>query len=332
MKNDTLERLEHEFATSVRLALHKAASALTDAVPLRYEATTTVVASSTPSERSQRWFAVAGAAAVLGVVVGLVVVSRSSSPQSFDSPDRTRSVTAFDLTLDSALLVDDTSGTPSTTDVTVWAHEDGTYLSLVVRFPRSSFPSGLDVTEIDDFPADRGRAWYGEDTNFAGPGAAVASTLWWQRPDGDVWLMRADWYGDTAPTDYQQQLLSWAFGITTPAPSTYLLEDPEIRAVAAERAGESRDRVRTWNYDGEQILIHVIEDASASGLSNIIGRGRPTPVEIASRQGWIVKADESRTVGWEIDDVSHDWATLHIPGTLADQVDEIIRSVVPATG
>ncbi len=280
--------------------------------------------------RPRRWIAVTVAAAALMVVVGLVVANRSPSQQPFDSPDPPGSVTTYDLALESALLVDDRTGSARGTDVSLWTHDDGTYLSLVVR-GGPTFPSGFDVTEIADFPTERGRAWYGEAPIQTGNGNATSSTLWWHRSTGDVWLLRADWYGDAPAADYQPQLLSWAFDITTPEPSTYLLDAAGIRAVAAERAGDSRDRARTWDYYGEQILIHVIEDASAAGLSNIIGRGRPTQIEIASRQGWIVEAAETTTVGWEIDDISHDWATLQIPGTLADQADEIIRSVVPAT-
>jgi hypothetical protein len=242
-------------------------------------------------------------------------------------------VSTYNLALANARLTNDETSTARDTDVAVWVHEDGTYLTLTVIPIEPGGPVGVGpTTRVTTFPTGRGQAWYGEqELPSAAGGTAVSSLLWWQRPGGRVWLMYAHWYGSAPPTNAaqrQQRFLQWALDITTPTAATYQLSDPGITAVEAERAGDRRSRARIWNYNNEQIVILVIEGGAASGLANALARGRPERVYVDTHRGWTTGTDSIPiTIAWEVNDLTHDWATMTIPAALADKTAEIIHDV-----
>jgi hypothetical protein len=245
-------------------------------------------------------------------------------------------VSAYNLALPTARLTNDETSTARGTDVAVWTHDDGTYLTLTMIPIEPGGPVGVGTTtKIATFPTDRGQAWYGEqELPSAADGTAVSSLLWWQRPDGVVWLINAYWYGKSPPTDpaqRQQRFVEWALDITTPTEGTYQLSDPGITPIAAERAGDRRSRVRIWNYDNQQIIILVIEDAAASGLASALAKGRPERIYVDTHRGWTTgTSDIPVTIAWQVNDLTKEWATMTIPAALADKTAEIVHDVQSA--
>jgi hypothetical protein len=268
--------------------------------------------------------------------VAIVVMQGRHQSSAGHTRDRSP-LAAYDLTLPSARLTNDETGDAGNTDAAVWSHDDGTYLTLTVRPHFTSAPAGVGPTApVSAFPADRGQAWYGETQTPTGVSDAesVSSLLWWQRPNGDLWLMHAYWYGAVPPQsalDRQQRLVQWALDITTPAEGNYDLGDGGITSVAHERSGTRRTRTRIWNVDNHQVVLLVIEDSSTVGLSNALAFGQPQRVYVDSRRGWsssnTTNPTNDITVGWSVSDLTNDWAILTIPAALADQADEIISGI-----
>ncbi|MEY2554226.1 MAG: hypothetical protein QOC57_2086, partial [Ilumatobacteraceae bacterium] len=236
----------------------------------------------------------------------------------------------YELTLASARLTEDSTGTATDNDAALWVGDDGTYLSLGVIPREPGGPKGFNefLAPITTFPDARGKAWYGESTGHAG---AVSSVLWWEHPDQSVWLMNAHWYGAAPLADSQarqDQLVQWALDVTTPAASSYELHEPGMRLVGDEHAGIRRTRTRTWNYAGRQIVLLVIENSLGTELENLLARGVPQSTTIQSRVGSQVVDDGGDvTVGWTADDLTGSWATLSIPAALAGQTDDIVHSL-----
>ena len=239
-------------------------------------------------------------------------------------------VPTYDLTLPSARLTDDETGTARGTDAALWVDDEGTYLSLTVVRIEPGGPKGLreSTAQITTFPLARGKAWYGES---ATPGGAVSSVLWWEHPDQSVWLMNAHWYGASPPDSSatrRERFVQWAVDIATPTESSYELNDPGIELVGHERAGTRRTRVRTWNYAGQQLALLVVENGSGTEFANLLARGKPQTTTIQSRVGSMVTdAGGDITVGWKADDLTQAWATLSIPAALAGQADDIVHGL-----
>ena len=239
-------------------------------------------------------------------------------------------VPTYDLTLPSARVTEDATGTAGGTDAALWVDDGGTYVSLTVIPREPGGPKGLrePTAQITTFPAARGKAWYGELTARTG---AVSSVLWWERPDQSVWLMDAYWYGATPPDSSdarRDQFVQWALDITTPAEASFELHDPGVRLVGHERAGTRRTHTRTWSYAGQQIVLLVIENSSGTEFANLLARGVPRPIAIQSRVGsFVTEAGGDVSVGWKADELSGAWATLSIPTALAEQADEIVHSL-----
>jgi hypothetical protein len=239
-------------------------------------------------------------------------------------------VPTYDLTLPSARLTGDETGTAKGADVALWVGDDGTYVSLNVIPREPGGPKGLrePTAQITTFPVARGKAWYGE---WALPGSAVSSVLWWERPDQSVWLMNAYWYGAAPPENSdarRDQFVQRALNITTPAQGSYELHDPGIQLVAHERAGVRRTRTRTWIDGGQQIVLLVVENSSGAEFSNLLSNGKPHTIAIQSRVGWMVTAaGGDTTVGWKADDLTQAWAELTIPAALMGQADDIVHSL-----
>ena len=236
----------------------------------------------------------------------------------------------YDLNVQGARLTDDEPGTAKTTDSAIWHHEDGTYISLTVIPREPGGPKGLrqPMEPIATFPADRSTAWYGELETTPGK---VSSELWWEHPDQSVWLMDAYWYGASPPDSAdarRDQFVRWALDISTPSESSYELHDPGIQLVGARRSGQLRTRVRTWDYNGKQIVLLVIENSARVELANLLARGVPQSTTIESSIGSVVTdAGGDVTVGWVADELTDTWATLSIPAALASQTDNIVHSL-----
>ena len=249
----------------------------------------------------------------------------------------TSPLAAYELTLPSARLTNDETGVALDTDSAVWSHDDGTYLTLTVRTHFTSAPTGVGATSpVSPFPAARGQAWYGETETPTGvsDSTSVSSLLWWQRPNGDLWLMHAYWYGAVPPpsaADRQQRLVQWALDVKNPGNGSYDLGDNGISSVAHEGAGERRTRTQIWNLDNHQIVLLVIEDSATVGLSNALAFGKPQRIYVDSRRGWsstkTTNPTNDVTVSWSVSDLTNDWAMLTIPAALADRANEIISDI-----
>jgi hypothetical protein len=239
-------------------------------------------------------------------------------------------VPTYDLPSATARLTNDETGIAKGADAALWVGDDGTYLSLTVIPGARGGPLGLreQTAQITTFPVARGKAWYGE---WALPGGAVSSVLWWERPDHSVWLMNAYWYGAAPPESSdarREKFVQRALDITTPVEGSYELHDPGIQLVAHERAGVRRSRARTWNYAGQQIVLLVLENSSGAEFSNLLSQGMPHTIAIQSRVGWMVtEAGGDATVGWKADDLTQAWAELTIPAALVGHADDIVHSL-----
>jgi hypothetical protein len=127
----------------------------------------------------------------------------------------------------------------------------------------------------------------------------------------------------------RDKLVQWALDITTPADASYELHDPGIQLVGSRKAGMLRDRVQTWNYAGQEIVLDIFEKSSGEEFANLLARGVPQPITIQSRVGSVVTdpAGGDVIVGWTVDDFTGTWATLSIPAALVGQADEIVHSL-----
>lgn len=248
-------------------------------------------------------------------------------------------VTTYDLTINGALLVTDETGSPRTIDNVVWSNgTTETYLTLTVRpgiaaaYPT---PSGLGpMAEDESFPLGAGRASFSD----VKADQTRSITMWWARPDGDVWLLDAYWYGTSPLNTGQatQTLREWALGIkvgsATRDIASFETADPTMSRFAFERSGDLRDRVRVWEYRGQQITLHTIEYSHAEGgLSNLLAKGKPMRVSVAGNDALIVVDGESMdtVIGWQVATPTSGWITLTIPSDLADEVDAIVAALRP---
>ncbi|MGZ4792054.1 MAG: hypothetical protein ACXWBO_09320 [Ilumatobacteraceae bacterium] len=238
---------------------------------------------------------------------------------------------SYTLTLPGTRLRDDEVGTARTTDSALWRHSDGTYVALTVIPREPGGPKGLrePTPVIATFPAARGKAWYGE---LETTPTTTSSELWWEQPDQSVWLIDAYWYGASPPNSSnvrRDKLVQWALDITTPAEASYELRDPGIQLVGSRKAGTLRDRVQTWNYAGQQIVLDIFENGSRASFADLLSRGVPQPITIESRVGSVVTDVNGGdvTVGWVVDDLTDTWATLSIPAALAGHADDIVHSL-----
>lgn len=234
------------------------------------------------------------------------------------------SAPTYDLDLAGAELVEDTPHTAGATDAVLWTDGDGTYLSLVMRPGEpgtSRQPSGVGaMTKDDSFPADQGQAWLGETDD------PRASTAWVVKPSGDLWMLRAHWYGATAPDDPEAALRRWALGIEhrPEASPPYVLDDSALAPAAFDAAGSRNARSRVWDYRGQEVTLLVIEGSSAAEQGNMLARGAPTITDVPGLgEVWTVDS----THGWPLSRPKGAWATLTLPDALVGQAAEIIRSL-----
>lgn len=232
-------------------------------------------------------------------------------------------VPTYDLDLPGATLTEESTSTPTGTPVAVWASEE-TYLSLAVRpgaadaYGGGRFGEGP-VMPVDWLSETQGEAW------MSVPRHEPTAHLRWARATGDLWMLDAYWYHDMPPAAEREAALRvWAQGISADAleGSGYSLATSQMRTIGFDPGGPTRARARVWSYAGEEIVVFVIEDSSATGVTNLLAQG---PVERRSISGlgdvWLT----ATTAGWALPGDDERWATLHLPPALVDDRDEILQ-------
>jgi hypothetical protein len=283
--------------------------------------------------------------AATGTVAALVWVSAlllwpSAEPTRVETTGgQVSAVPTWELVLEDAELIGDETLNATNTDVALWADDaERTYVSLSVRpglaeaYPE---PVGIGAVQEDTaLPASQGRAWYTEAT-----GEAHSTTMWWSRPDGDVWFLTAHWHGQppTRAADAHAALRQRAHAIETgsaaPNGPAFRMVDPTMRLVSFDDAGERRSRGRTWRYRGHEIVLLTTERSGAAGMSNLFSQGEnvPEPVTVNGQAGWKVNGSTGETlIGWAADTTPVTWSTLTIPPGLTEDADTILAALQPS--
>jgi hypothetical protein len=293
--------------------------------------------------RYARVTAAVSSLAVVAIGVAALIVYDRSREQSATEPTATSGNVAtdapsprYELVLDGATPTPVESLTASSTDTAVWINEDTqTYLTLVVRpglALRVQVPTGLGpVVEDTSFPTDHGRVWF----TTIGDAAVRHITMWWSRPNGDLWLLDSYWYGHNPvnTTDGRRTLREWAQAITAPdqidPQQQYRLADPSMRRLATDRGGEVESRAQVWNYRVGSVLDKItllsIQDTGASGRANLLARGKPEAVLIDGHDAWQVidSTTGEIQIGWQTGNARPTWNTLTVPARLAPLTPQI---------
>lgn len=215
--------------------------------------------------------------------------------------------------------------TARSTDVAIWGDGQGSYVSLSVRPGLAGTygaPSGLGpMVKDSSTPEEDGDAWLSEAEK------PRQATMWWLQPKGDLWILRAHWYGDRVPDDAEAALRARAFAVTPSgtADSPYALEDDELSLIAFDAAGDKPSRSRVWSFENHEVTLLVLDgSSSAAGLSNLLAGGPPTHTDVPGLgRVWAV----GLTFGWVIPETDGAWATLLVPEGLARDADAILRAL-----
>ena len=234
-------------------------------------------------------------------------------------------VPTYKLNLPGAELLREETLTARNSDVVLWGDGQGAYLSLSVRPGVSGTygaPSGLGPMVRDSaLPEDAGAVWLSE------PDDPRGATMWWVRSSGDLWILRAHWYGEALPDNAEPALRDWglAIGPASAADDPYVLGDGRLSLIGFDAAGGRPSRSRVWSYDGQEVSLLVLDgSSSATGLSNLLARGAPTRTDVPGLgQVWAVGS----TFGWTVPESDGAWATLLLPDALAGESDAILRAL-----
>lgn len=282
--------------------------------------------------------ATATVAALVGV--GALVLWPSAEPTSVETTGgQLSAVPTWDLVLEDAELIGDETLNATNTDVALWADDaQQAYVSLSVRPGLAeSYPEPVGIATVQEdteMPPTQGRAWFTETT-----GEARSTTMWWSRPDGDVWFLTAHWHGQppTRATDAHAALRQWAQAIETGSATSddpaYRMVDPTMHLVASDDAGERRSRGRTWRYRGHEIVLLTTKGSGAAGMSNLLSLGENVPerVTVDGQAGWKVNGSAGETlIGWAAATTPVTWSTLTIPPGLTDDADAILAALQPS--
>ena len=234
-------------------------------------------------------------------------------------------IPTYSLNLAGAELLREETVTARNVDVLLWGDGQGTFLSLSVRPGVEGTyggPAGLGpMAEDSTFPDGAGDAW------LSAPEDPRGATMWWVRPSGDLWILRAHWYGDLVPEDAEAALREWGLAIerSSAGDAPYLLGDGRLRLIGFDAGGDKPSRSRVWSFEGQEVTLLVLDgSSSAAGLSNLVARGAPTSTDVADLgQVWAV----APTFGWTVPGSDGAWATLIVPDALASRSDEILRAL-----
>ena len=287
--------------------------------------------------------AVAGSVAVISLGVVVLVGHDSNREQSVTEPVATPETVAVDapagryeLALEGATPLPVESLTARSTDTAVWSDEAAqTYLTLIVRpgaAPSTREPSGLGyMVEDTSFPVTQGRAWF-TSTDDA---LIRQMTMWWSRPNGDLWLLNSFWYGQEATdnADGRRALREWALAISAPEPvdeqRQYRLAGSSMRILATDQGGDVESRAQVWSYQHgsvvDKITLLSLQGTVASGRANLLARGKPEQVRIDGYDAWQVTDSTTGEIqiGWPTEDTPPEWLTLTIPATLESLTPQI---------
>ena len=233
-------------------------------------------------------------------------------------------VPTYDLDLPAAELLREETLMAANTDVVLWGDGQGAYLSLTARPGLTGTyggPSGLGpMVQDEDFPDGAGDVWLSEPEDRRG------ATMWWVRPSGDLWILRAHWYGEAVPADAEAALRDWALDIKVdgPAGEPYVIGGQSLTLVGFEAAGDRPSRSRVWEYDSHEITLLVIEGSAATGRSNMLERGAPTVTDAPGLgEVWAV----GLTFGWEVPGSDDAWATLLVPDALSAEAPDLLGAL-----
>jgi hypothetical protein len=142
--------------------------------------------------------------------------------------------------------------------------ESGSILTLQVRTgdAEGDGPPGTGATRDESFPAERGAAWVlGPEEYAAGVGP---SWLWWERPDGDVWMLTMHWGSNPLPDqplNTRLALRDWAFSIEPGSGLPFILLDDSWEFLATQPPGPRTSVSRTFDVDGNDVAVGWIDAA-----------------------------------------------------------------------
>jgi hypothetical protein len=291
--------------------------------------------------RRVRAIAVVGSVVVISIgVAGLIRHERSSVPAAksgvpTDNRAGDASTRRYELTLEGARLVDGSTRSARNGPTAVWLGQaTGVYVTLAVlpgEATTTPGPSGLgSMVEDARFPSSEGRAWF-----TAISDSDIRQTkMWWERSDGDVWLLNGFWYGDNpvGSTEGRDILRKWALGITAPDPQRnqhYELVDPPMSRIAEDGGGDVESRFQVWSYQVGSVVEHITlvsdDDSVASGVVAILARDKPEVVRIDGHDAWQVTDSSTGDtyIGWQTGGDRPAWTGLIIPAPLASLTPEI---------
>lgn len=242
---------------------------------------------------------------------------------------------AIDLVLAGANLVRTEALVASGSEVLTWTNTArDTFFAVTVRSGLSSKqfepPESEAMALVSEFPAEQGTSWWrGSATDHS-----TKVSMWWSRPDGDVWIVNAQWYGPSRPTGEVAgtRAQNWALDLSHSRDIGTPLSDVslggELGFVGDDAAGELRSEARVWDYKGHEITLVALQDAAAVGYANVVVIGAPLTVTVAGSQGLLVTdVDGTVTIGWQgLGDVEI-WYTLTVPAELRSEKDLIVSAV-----
>ncbi len=108
--------------------------------------------------------------------------------------------------------------------------------------------------------------------------------MWWERPDGALWIISLDRQGADAMSD---QLIDWIASIqgTGAGADTLRLDRPDVTLIRSDPAGDLVATQRTWSLDGHTVALDITLDGDAIGFSNLLDVGPPDTTELARSTG-----------------------------------------------
>src|SRR3546814_20174044 len=103
--------------------------------------------------------------------------------------------------------------------------------------------------------------------------------MWWVQPSGDLWILRAHWYGDIVPDNAEAALREWGLAIdaATAADDPYRLGDEPLSRTGFDAAGHKPTRSQVWRHGRLEVTLRALNVSSPpAGLNTLLARGPPT--------------------------------------------------------
>lgn len=259
-----------------------------------------VTTPTTPAPPHQgRYVSAAAALLVIAALGSLLWWYQRTDPAPASPPtwsyrtndrDLPSNASAYQLPVPGATIAGDEALRPSTTDAAVWQVPDG-YLSLVVGLGSTSGRAGLPADEpIPELPGD---ARWGTNSR------ADHREIWWERPDGALWIIGLDQPGADTMTD---QLVAWAGSITQSPESgaPFHLAQSDVRLIRSDTAGELTATQRRWTVGDHEIVLDITLGADAVGVINQLAYGPAEQTVVMGRHAWRSVDDVGTTrIAWD---------------------------------